>query len=144
MFLIVPNVALAFTEHDPILSKLTDIALPLGVYYLIMSLTVSVGRTVLCCIPLMVFAAFQIVLLYLYGESIIAIDMFLNVATTNIKEVSELLSNLVIAIVTVILIYVPPIVWAIVLLVRKKRCSKRLLWSLRAERKIADANACRQ
>ena len=131
VFLIVPNVALAFTEHDPILSKLTDIALPLGVYYLIMSLTVSVGRTVLCCIPLMVFAAFQIVLLYLYGESIIAIDMFLNVATTNIKEVSELLSNLVIAIVTVILIYVPPIVWAIVLLVRKKRCSKRLLWSLR-------------
>ena len=58
VFLIVPNVALAFTEHDPILSKLTDIALPLGVYYLIMSLTVSVGRTVLCCIPLMVFAAF--------------------------------------------------------------------------------------
>ena len=131
LLLIIPNVLLAFTEPEPALSKLTDIVLPLGVYYLLMSLTTNVGRTVICSLPLMILAAFQIVLLYLYGESIIAIDMFLNVATTNVKEVSELLGNLIIAIITVIFIYLPPIIWAIILLVRKFRCARKDLRALR-------------
>lgn len=51
--------------------------------------------------------------------------MFLNVATTNFKEVSELLSSLIEAIITVIAIYLPPIIWAIILIVRKYTCSDR-------------------
>ena len=131
LLLAIPNIALAFTERDPLLSKCTDIILPLGVYYLLMGISVSVGRTVLFCLPLMVFAAFQIVLLHLYGESIIAIDMFLNIATTNTKEVSELLSNLIIAIITVIIIYLPPIVWAIISLIRHKFYPSAMLRPLR-------------
>lgn len=131
LLLIIPNIVLAFTEREPLLSKCADIALPLGVYYLLMSLTVSVGRTVLFCLPIMVFAAFQIVLLYLYGESIIAIDMFLNIATTNTKEVSELLSNLIIAIITVLIIYLPPIIWAIISVVKHCSCTRYDLHRLR-------------
>ncbi len=41
---------------------------------------------------LMFFAAFQLVLLYLYGRSVIAVDMFLNLVTTNPDEVNELLA----------------------------------------------------
>ena len=132
LLLIIPNIVLAFTERDPLLSKFTDVILPLGVYYLFMSITLSVGRAVLFCLPLMVFAAFQIVLLYLYGESIIAIDMFLNIATTNTKEVSELLSNLIVAIITVVIIYLPPIIWAIVCLIKHRICSRSVLRNLRA------------
>lgn len=131
VLLIVPNIALAITERDPLLSKATDIVLPLGVYYLIMSLTSAVGRTVICCLPIMVLAAFQIVLLYLYGESIIAIDMFLNLVTTNPGEAGELLSNLLIAIIIVIVLYLPSIVWAILLMIKRSRCSVFTLRSLR-------------
>lgn len=121
--LIIPNIALAFTEPDPALSKITDIVLPLGVYMLLASITRSVGIAMLFSIPLVFFAGFQIVLLYLYGESIIAIDMFLNIATTNTKEASELLSNLIIALVTVVIIYFPALIYGIVCLYRHQQCS---------------------
>ncbi len=45
----------------------------------------------LILIPQLIFNAFQIVLFYLFGESVIAVDMFLNLATTNVTEASELL-----------------------------------------------------
>ncbi len=123
LLLLLPNIALAFTERDPLISKVTDLVLPLGIYYLLMSLSTAVGRTVIFALPLIILAAFQIVLLHLYGESIIAIDMFLNVATTNVKEVSELLGNLIIAIVIVVIIYLPPIVLAIIQIIGKQRCN---------------------
>ena len=53
------------------------------------------------------FGAFQIVLLYLFGQSIIAVDMFLNLVTTNSSETLELLDNLTPAIIAVIILYVP-------------------------------------
>lgn len=60
--------------------------------------------------------------------------MFLNLVTTNSTEVFELLNNLVGAIFTVVLIYVPPIVYAIYLLCKKYVLTKSrmLFW-----RKIA-------
>ena len=54
LLLIIPNVALAVTESDPILFKITDIILPLGVYYLLTSITRNIGLTVACCLPLMI------------------------------------------------------------------------------------------
>lgn len=131
ILLIIPNIALAITELDPFIVKATDIVLPLGVYYGLMALSVKVPRTVLWCLPLMVLAAFQIVLLYLYGESIIAIDMFINVVTSNPKEISELLGNLLIAIFTVVVIYLPPIVWAVMAAVRKMALRPSALPALR-------------
>ncbi len=79
----------------------------------------------------MILAAFQIVLTYLYGESIIAIDMFINVATTNTGEVAELLGNLITAIITVICIYLPPLVWAIYLSIGHHHCKSHELITLR-------------
>lgn len=127
MLLIVPNVCFAFTEQWSALSKTTGIVLPLGIYYLIAACSEKVGRTVLWCIPLMIYSAFQIVLIYLYGESIIAIDMFLNVFTTNPGEVAELLGNLITAIVTVTVLYVPAIVIAIYAAVKGRRASAQAL-----------------
>ena len=109
--LIVANMALAFTESDPILAKLADITLPFGIYLVLMGLWKRTGISALLSLPLMIYSAFQIVLLFLYGESIIAVDMFLNVATTNFTEATELLANLVSAIVTVCILYLPPLAW---------------------------------
>jgi len=125
LLLIVPNVVLDITEqYYSVASRIANVALPLGVYLLLAALSRKVGRTALFMIPVMVLCAFQIVLIYLYGESIIAIDMFLNVVTTNYHEAIELLSNLGFAIAVVCMLYLPPIIAGIVLCVKKQYTGK--------------------
>ena len=118
--LIVPNIVLFITEQTSVISKITNVALPLGIYLLLMSSSRKVGRTTLYCFILALFAAFQLVLLYLYGESIIAIDMYVNLVTTNPGEAAELLGNLAFAIFIIIMLYFPPLLWAIALVYNKK------------------------
>lgn len=121
LLLVVPNVALDLTEqYYSIAARIANVALPLGVYLLLAAWSRNIGRTALFLIPVMVLCAFQIVLLYLYGESIIAIDMFLNVVTTNYHEASELLRNLGLAIAVVCALYLPPIVVGAVLCAKKR------------------------
>ena len=60
--------------------------------------------------PFVFFAAFQLVLLYLFGRSIIAVDMFLNLTTTNSGEALELLDNLLPAVIGVFVVYIPALV----------------------------------
>ncbi|MCC8039142.1 MAG: lipid A phosphoethanolamine transferase [Bacteroidales bacterium] len=132
--LIVPNIALCITEDMSWLTALANVLFPLGVYALIMSSWRRVGLATWLCFPFMFFGAFQIVLLFLYGGSIIAVDMFLNVLTTNVNEATELLANLVLAMGVVIVLYVPLLVWATVVLVKRKRATSRFM---RAYRRVA-------
>lgn len=126
LLLVVPNVALSFTEqYYSLWARIANVALPLGVYYLLMAWSRKVGRTTLFLIPVMVLCAFQIVLLFLYGESIIAIDMFLNVVTTNFSEATELLGSLGTAVAVVVILYLPPIVAAIVVTAGKDTLERR-------------------
>ncbi len=131
LLLVIPNVWLALSEPWTLLSKLTGIVLPLGLYYVMMGLCRRSGLAVLLSLPVAVLCAFQIVLLYLYGESIIAIDMFMNVATTNVGEVTELLSNLWKAIATVLVLYLPPLALSVFLLVRGRRAEEAQLRHVR-------------
>ena len=119
LLLIIPNVALCITERYAPAACAANVLLPFGIYLLLVSLSRNTGRSVLLCTPLSIYAAFQIVLLFLYGKSIIAIDMFLNVATTNVGEATELLANLGGAITTVVILYLPPIAWGIYLWARR-------------------------
>ena len=52
------------------------------------------------------------VLIYLYGGGVIAVDMFLNLLTTNPDEAIELLDNLIPAVTGVIILYIPLLVLA--------------------------------
>ena len=105
--LIVPNVALCLTGQMPFLASLVNVLLPLSVYALVMSLSPNTGRQVWVLFPLVFFAAFQMVLVYLYGSGVIAVDMFLNLVTTNPGEAMELLDNLVPAVAGVVVLYLP-------------------------------------
>lgn len=122
--LLLPNVILSFTEQLTPLGALTNVVLPGGIIYLLMSLSQKIGRTIWLMFPLVFFAAFQIVLLALYGRSIIAVDMFLNLVTTNSSEVTELLENMAPVISFVVLLYVPPLVIAGIFIRRKVSLSK--------------------
>lgn len=128
LLLVVPNVLLAFTEGWPLLYKITDIALAFGAFLVVISLTRNIGWMIILCFPFIFYSAFQIVLLYLYDGGIIAIDMFVNVATTNFTEATELLRNLKLAMGTVFILYLPPLIWAIYAIVKKKHTSRDALF----------------
>ena len=124
IILIVPNVVLCFTEPMPVVAKVCNVLLPFSVYYIIMSWSRNCGRTFWILFPFLFFGAFQIVLLYLFGQSIIAVDMFLNLVTTNSSEALELLDNLIPAIIIVVVLYVPALALAMVSIVKKRELSE--------------------
>ena len=116
---LVPSILLVFTEPYSLIGRVILITFPLGLYFFVYSLLKNIGLLQLILIPQLVFNAFQLVLFYLFGESVIAVDMFLNLATTNVTEASELLDNLWPAIILVCVIYIPTIVIAAIACKRK-------------------------
>ena len=119
--LLVPNVLLSITEPMGWMGRLCNVLLPLSVYWGLLCVSRKTGRTFLWLLPLTFLAAFQIVLLYLFRRSIIAVDMFLNLVTTNSDEALELLGKLMPAIILVVVLYVPALVMAGVSAVRRQQ-----------------------
>lgn len=105
--LIIPNCVLANTEHYSLWTMEALILLPLG-FYMVWSVALRrSGVMIWLGFPFLFLAAFQIILLYLFGNSIIATDMFTNLLTTNPGEAGELLSNIYPSIIIVCIIYLP-------------------------------------
>ncbi len=136
--LALPNVALCATEHMPWWACAANVLLPVPVYALLITLCRKPGKAVWMCFPLVFFAAFQLVLLFLYGRGVIAVDMFLNLVTTNPGEAMELLDNLVPAVAVVVAVYVPLLVMAAV---SWRRGTEWPCGDLRRARKWASAAA---
>lgn len=119
--LIVPNVILSFTENLTLPGRIANILLPLGLYYVLITIFRRIGLTIWLMLPFMLFGAFQLVQLDMYGRSVLAVDMFLNVATTDTEEVGELLGSLKGIILLVILLYLPMLVAATIDLANKNK-----------------------
>ena len=77
--------------------------------------------------PFIFLAAFQIVLTYLFGRSIIGVDMFLNLVTTNAEEVGEMLGGIIYGVVIVFCIYVPVLIGGYIAIRHKARLGMRWL-----------------
>ena len=99
--LLLPNIALCYTECLAPWACGANVLLPLALYMWFFSLTRCPGKMIWWAFLFVFFAAFQLVLLYLFGTGVIAVDMFLNLVTTNPGEVKELLDNLLPAVVGV-------------------------------------------
>ena len=108
--LTVPNIVLSIVEKLHPLTALTNVILPASVYILLLTLSRRTGKMVWWAFPLTFLAAFQIVLLYLFGNGVIAVDMWLNLVTTNPTEAMELLDNLIPGLITVFGLYLPLII----------------------------------
>lgn len=119
--LVIPNVVLSFTEPLPLLARISNIVLPMALYWLVMTFNRKPGVMIWILFPIVFFAAFQLVLLYLFGQSIIAVDMFLNLATTNSGEAMELLDNLLPAVIGVFVVYLPTLVLGVVSILGDKK-----------------------
>ena len=117
--MMVPNVMLVISERQQLFSAVANLLLPLGIYWLLLSSCRKIGTIVWIMLPLVFLAAFQIVITMLFGQSIIGVDMFLNVVTTNMTEINELLGSLVPAVALVFGLYIPMLVMATVALRRR-------------------------
>ncbi len=122
--MMIPNIVLVFTEPYSLWSKAVAVLVPLGFYAWWSVLLRRSGITIWLSFPFIFFGAFQIVLLYLFGNSIIATDMFTNLLTTNPGEAGELLSNIWPAVLFVMAIYVP-LLWMATSDIRLKRIIPR-------------------
>lgn len=110
---LIPSLYFLFTHPSNIFGKLCAITFPIGLVLLILSALKNTGKWYLILFPLTFINAFQIVLFYLFGDDVIASDMFLNVVTTNTSEINELLGSLLPSIALVVGLYIPPIIFAI-------------------------------
>ena len=113
VIMLVPNLFLCFTEHLPALFKISYILIPGALYLVLLNLSRKPGITFWALLPLHFISAAQLVLLYLFGNSIIASDMFLNIFTTNSGEAFELLDKLAPAVVGVFVLYLPALALAV-------------------------------
>ncbi len=105
--LLLPNLLLACTEGYSFWSIEALLLLPLG-FYLLWSVALRrSGIMIWLAFPFIFVAAFQTGLLYLFGNSVIATDMFTNVLTTNPGEAGELLANIYPAVIFVACLYLP-------------------------------------
>ena len=121
--LLLPNIALCFTESLTPWACGVNVLLPLALYMWFFSLARCPGKMVWWAFIFIFFAAFQLVLLYLFGRGVIAVDMFLNLVTTNAGEAMELLDNLAPAVVGVFVIYLPLLVLGIIHIRKKHQIS---------------------
>lgn len=126
-----PNVGLTITEPMGTMACISNLLLPAGLYALLLTLSRKPGKMIWILFPFVFFAAFQLVLLYLFGRSVIAVDMFLNVVTTNPGEAIELLDNLVPGVAGVFIVYLPALLLGICSLHMKEQLEHTFLTKAR-------------
>ncbi|MHC5308591.1 lipid A phosphoethanolamine transferase [Myroides sp. LJL116] len=108
----VPSLYFLFSEPLNFPGKITIVLFPLSLLCLIYCIFKNPGITTLVLFPLIFLHSFQIVLFYIFGQEVIASDMFLNVATTNSSEIQELLGSLIPSIALVCVLYIPALILA--------------------------------
>lgn len=103
--LLLPNVVLYWTSSSPYPQSIINLFLPLGIYMAFFAIFKKPGRGLMWTIPLILINAFQLVLLTIFSGSVIAVDMILNLFTSNSDEAGELLSGIILPIAGVLSVY---------------------------------------
>lgn len=132
---VIPNGVLFFTEPLPVTIGLASLILPFAFWLGILLLARKPGIIVWCLLPKVILDGGQLVLLYLFGESVIAVDMFLNLTSSTASEASELLGNIFLVIICVFFFYTVPILGLAFRSIRikdKLSASFRKKWARRA------------
>lgn len=122
---LIPNYILFFTESYPVTIRIASLMIPLGSFAILFSVFKRPGVMFWTLFIKFLLDALQLVLLYLFGSSIIAVDMFLNLTTTNPTEAGELMSNIWIPVAGSLLLYVPAFFLATYSIKLQETLSKR-------------------
>lgn len=110
---LVPNMVFFVTEPQEFPVRIAAMLIPLGVWLVLLALARKPGVVAACLLPKIVLDSGQLVALSVFGESVIAVDMLLNLTSSNASEASELLSNILKVIAGVLFFYVAPTLWLV-------------------------------
>ena len=95
LLFIIPNCVFFFTEPLPVTVGIASLLIPLAFWMCVLLVARKPGIVVWCLLPKVILDGGQLVLLYLFGQSVIAVDMYLNLTSSNASEASELLGNII-------------------------------------------------
>lgn len=135
LLFIVPNCVLFFTEPLPVTVGIASLIIPYAFWVGLLLLARKPGIVVWCLLPKLILDGGQLVLLHLFGESVIAVDMFLNLTSSTASEASELLGNIFLVIIGVFFFYTLPTLLLATWSVRMKEkltASFRKKWATRS------------
>ncbi len=127
----IPNMINLLSPELSWTARILNIFLPLGVYLMLFSFTRKTGYSVFYMFPVLFLSAFQLVIFCLNRETVISVDMWLNLTTTNSGEVYELLHSLLVALFLVAIIYLPVISLGIFGIIFKWRTPQPTLLKMR-------------
>ena len=108
LLLIVPNLVFFVTEPFSITVGIAAILIPLACVMWLLLVFKKPGIMVWLLLPKFILDGGQLILLYLFGESVVAVDMFLNLTSSNASEAGELVGNIFVIILCVFFLYTLP------------------------------------
>lgn len=133
--LMLPNLFMSYTEPHHWATRCVQVLFGFGLFSSLMTIKRRPSRGLYVNFLFVFFAAFQLVLLKLYGNSPISVDMFLNLVATNANEAGELLSNLIVAVILVCTFYIALLALALASWNRQVKMDKQ--WRKRVRRCVA-------
>ena len=83
LLFIIPNCVFFFTEPLPVTVGIASLLIPLAFWMGVLLVARKPGIVVWCLLPKVILDGGQLVLLYLFGQSVIAVDMYLNLTSSN-------------------------------------------------------------
>ena len=110
--LLLPNVVLSVVMQQSMIGRVLNILLMLPLYMLVLLVAKRPGRVYWSLLVLVLLHMFQLVLLTIFSGSVVAVDMILNLFTSEPDEATELLSNILWPIIASLVLYVPVLVLA--------------------------------
>ncbi len=126
--LLLPNIALAVFDFSSISGFVLEILIAYAFYMLLLFIPRRIGKIgIILLFISSLLNIFQLVYAMLFSGGVIAVDMFLNIFTSNSNEASELLSSLALFIALAFALYTP----FYIILFRLWRKEERLSWHIR-------------
>ncbi len=126
--LLLPNITLQIFAFTSVLSFCLNLLIAFGFYLLVLFLPRRIGKIgVVFLFLASLFNIFQLVYAMLFSGGVIAVDMFLNIFTSNSNEAGELLSSLALFIVLAFALYTP----FYIILFKLWRRDEPLSWGIR-------------
>ena len=110
--LLLPNIILSVVMQQSMIGRVLNILLMLPLYMLVMLVAKRPGRVYWSLLVLVLLHMFQLVLLTIFSGSVVAVDMILNLFTSEPDEATELLSNILWPILGALALYVPVLILA--------------------------------
>ncbi|MEG1586740.1 MAG: sulfatase-like hydrolase/transferase [Bacteroidales bacterium] len=121
--MLLPCMVLSWTEPMSLWVKMAAVFLPMAGYALLFNLFRKPGYFLLFSFILLLINGYQLVLVYLFSESVVSPDMFLNIVTTNAGESGELMRTIWPAVFLACLLYFSAVGLGIYSVINKQKLS---------------------